>query len=66
MSAPSLAPQSKPVDPVRKWRFEELLRAGYPRREAVLLSGVTDVDLHDAVRLVADGCPVETALRILL
>lgn len=66
MPAQSLAPPAKAVDPVRKWRFDELLRAGYPRREATLLSGVREVDLHEAVRLLEDGCPVETALRILL
>jgi hypothetical protein len=51
---------------VALWRFEQLLSAGYPRRPAARLARRRDVDLHLAVRLRRDGCPVETALRILL
>jgi hypothetical protein len=51
---------------VRSWRFEELERAGYPPASANELAERNDVDLHAAVELVRAGCPVETALRILL
>jgi hypothetical protein len=48
------------------WRREQLEAAGYPTREAREMSGRLDIDLHLAIRLLRQGCPVETALRILL
>jgi hypothetical protein len=48
------------------WRYEELVRAGYAEREAMLLADRVDVDLHVAIALLASGCPVATAVRILL
>lgn len=51
---------------VALWRFAELLHAGYGRRQASVIAGRRDVDLHLAVGLLENGCPVETALRILL
>lgn len=53
-------------DPAHDWRLEQLQAAGYPSVHAVVLSERTDVDLHLAIRLLEQGCPVETALRILL
>ena len=55
-----------PESPVRRWRREELQRAGYPATYAALLSNLEEIDLHVAVELVRKGCPLETALRILL
>ena len=51
---------------VRGWRLEQLAAAGYPLRAARALSRRPDVDLHVAVRLLRQGCPVERALEILL
>lgn len=51
---------------VARWRFAQLLRAGYGRRAASQVAGRPDVDLHLAVDLVQRGCPVDTALKILL
>jgi hypothetical protein len=48
------------------WRYEELVRAGYSEREAMLVADRVDVDLHTAVQLVESGCPANTAVRILL
>ena len=48
------------------WRVEQLVRAGYGEVEALLLAELGDVDLHVAVDLLQQGCPVDTALRILL
>jgi hypothetical protein len=48
------------------WRYEELVRAGYSEREAMLVADRVDVDLHRAIALVESGCPAKTALRILL
>lgn len=53
------------TDPVQQWRLQELVRAGYPPYEALLLSK-SGVDLHEATRLAQRGCPPRTALRILL
>jgi hypothetical protein len=66
MTAATLAEKVTETDPVRRWRLEELERAGYPAPDALVLSGRADVDLHLAVKLLEDGCPVATALRILV
>lgn len=48
------------------WRIESLMRAGYDDGAAIYLAETREVDLHLACRLLDGGCPVETALRILL
>jgi hypothetical protein len=48
------------------WRFTELTRAGYSPADALRLAGNKEVDLRVAERLLAEGCPPSTALRILL
>lgn len=67
MSATQLLARRAPEERcVELWRFEQLLHAGYDRRAASRLASRRDVDLHFATELVTSGCPVETALRILL
>lgn len=66
MTAAVLAARITEADPVRRWRLEELRRAGYTDSDALVLSGKPGVDLHLAVRLLRDGCPARTALRILI
>lgn len=51
---------------VAHWRFASLRCAGYDGRSARTLARRRDVDLHLAADLLRAGCPVETALRILL
>jgi hypothetical protein len=53
-------------DRVARWRLEQLTRAGYEETAALVLADLVDIDLHLAVDLVRQGCPSETALRILL
>jgi hypothetical protein len=48
------------------WREEELERVGYERAAARELAERTYVDLHLARDLLRRGCPVDTALRILV
>ena len=48
------------------WRFDCLVREGYPDDVAVRLAENAGVDLHDAVELLKRGCPVEEAERILV
>jgi hypothetical protein len=47
------------------WRFEELVRAGYDDRAALVLAAETDIDLHLACDLLRSDCPPDLALRIL-
>jgi len=54
------------VDLVRRWRFDELMRAGYDISDAAELALHLEVDLHWAASLVRRGCPSSTARRIAL
>ena len=54
------------VDVVVSWRFEELLRAGADAGTALVLAGHTEIDLHEATRLLERGCPPALALQIML
>jgi hypothetical protein len=51
---------------ILRWRFDELVRAGYDVGTALVLASHVEIDLHDATSLVHRGCPAETAVRILL
>jgi hypothetical protein len=53
-------------DRVARWRLEQLTAAGYEETAALVLADLVDIDLHLAVDLVRQGCPSDTALRILL
>ncbi len=66
MSAATLAEQVTEGDPVRRWRLQRLVRAGYDPGDALVLSGQPEIDLHLAIDLVNRGCPPRTAVRILL
>jgi hypothetical protein len=48
------------------WRFEALRQAGYPPDRAWRLATSRGVDVRLAERLLALGCPLTTAVRILL
>jgi hypothetical protein len=54
------------VDRVEQWRLASLERAGYDLESAAVLAASPEVDLHHAVMLLEQGCPVDLALRILL
>ena len=54
------------LERIEQWRAEELERVGYPRRDARELAARHDVDLHLAIDLLRQGCPVLVALQILL
>jgi len=66
MSLATLADAVTEYDPVRRWRLEQLRKAGYSPWDAFVLSGRADVDLHTAIDLVLNHCPVATAVRILI
>ncbi len=48
------------------WRFASLIRAGYVPDDAWRLASCKEVDVRLAERLLAQGCPPDTALRILV
>ena len=54
------------TDEVRRWRFEELVRAGYDEEHATELAFHVDIDLHWASSLVRRGCPSSLAVQIAL
>jgi hypothetical protein len=51
---------------VEIWRAEQLELAGYDAVAAAELAAAQHVDLHAAIALLADGCPPDVALKILL
>ncbi|HET8528589.1 MAG TPA: hypothetical protein VFL60_06745 [Gaiellaceae bacterium] len=54
------------LERVERWRAEELIRAGYDPDAAAKLAARHDVDIHRAATMLAQGCPADLALRILL
>ena len=66
MTIAQLGEQTLEVDAVLRWRYDELVRAGYNREDAEILARNRDVDLHLATDLVRGGCPSGTAMRIVL
>lgn len=50
---------------VEGWRLHVLIEAGYPTAIAEKLAA-SPADLHKAVELLEAGCPLETAVEILL
>jgi len=54
------------VGRTRGWRLDQFVGLGFDPARAELMAGDSRVDLAQARRLVALGCPLETASRILL
>ena len=50
---------------VRRWRLDQFVGLGFAHAVAATLT-TSPVDLAAARKLVAAGCPLETAARILL
>ena len=64
--SPGELDQSDAVDWTQVWRHEQLLALGFDVVRASLMADDAGVDLAQARKLVALGCPLETASRILL
>jgi hypothetical protein len=62
---PDVAEREPEESRVARWRFDQFRALGYHRDDAFLLA-VSRVDLHAARTLVANGCPRDLALEILL
>jgi hypothetical protein len=58
--------QSDQVRRTRVWRLDQLTSLGFDSASAALMANDAQVDLAQARRLIALGCPLETAARILL
>ena len=59
-------PRTRPeTQEVLSWRREQLERAGYEHDLAQQISE-SDADLHQAIRLVRQGCTPQLAAQILL
>ncbi len=65
-AAETRLPLDTELDRIVQWRAEELERAGYPARDAARLAERHDVDLHQAIDLISQGCPVPVAVEILV
>ena len=50
----------------RLWRLDQLTALGFDSAYAALMADDTDIELAQARRLIALGCPLDTAARILL
>jgi hypothetical protein len=66
MPAAEVHEEHATAEEVLAWRFEQLVQAGYATHEARLVAPRRDIDLHQALELVARGCPNDLALSILL
>ena len=55
-----------PAAKVLGWRIEQLIGAGFDSDAAFVLALDRNVDLHEAIGLVRRGCPLATAVRILI
>jgi hypothetical protein len=51
---------------VEQWRYDVLLEAGYPKPLAKVIAMSHTIDLHQAVRMVHQGCDPILASKILL
>jgi hypothetical protein len=57
---------TQPVElSVEEWRFRQLLAAGWPEQQAVVLAAHLDLDLHLACDLLVNGCDRALAWEIL-
>jgi hypothetical protein len=58
--------QSEQLRQMRGWRLDQFTGLGFDSVSAMLMADDTQVDLAQARRLIALGCPLATAARILL
>jgi hypothetical protein len=58
--------QSEQLRRTRVWRLDQFIDLGFDCARAALMADDAQVDLARARRLIALGCPLETAARILL
>jgi hypothetical protein len=64
--SPGELDQADAVDWTQVWRLDQFIALGFDAVRASLMADDARVDLTQARKLVALGCPLETASRILL
>ena len=63
---PANLDQSDEARRTRVWRLDQFVALGFDLARAAIMADDSRIDLAQARRLVASGCPLETASRILL
>ena len=63
---PAELDQSEEEQRTRVWRLDQFVGLGFDLARAAIMADDSRIDLGQARRLVASGCPLETASRILL
>jgi hypothetical protein len=63
---PAELDQSDEARRTRVWRLDQFVGLGFDLARATIMADDSRIDLAQARRLVASGCPLETASRILL
>jgi hypothetical protein len=58
--------QSEEARRTRGWRLDQFVALGFDFARAAIMADDSRIDLAQARRLLAAGCPLETASRILL
>jgi hypothetical protein len=58
--------QADAKDRTRVWRLDQFIGLGFDVLQALLMADDSRVDLAQARKLLALGCPLETASRILV
>jgi hypothetical protein len=58
--------QSDEAHRTRVWRLDQFIGLGFDFERAAVMADDSRIELAQARRLVASGCPLETASRILL
>jgi len=66
IQAPAEPEQSAELQRTRVWRLDQFVGLGFDLARAAIMADDPRVELAQARRLVALGCPLETASRILL
>ena len=66
VSTATAAVQLQADGQVALWRIAQLQRSGYSETAAARIGAWGHIDLHLAVTIREQGCPEETALKILL
>jgi len=64
--SPGELDQADAEDRTRVWRLDQFIGLGFDVVQASLMADDSRVDLAQARKLLALGCPLETASRILL
>jgi hypothetical protein len=66
IQAPAELDQLDEARRTRVWRLDQFVALGFDLARAAIMADDSQIDLAQARKLVASGCPLETVSRILL